>query len=194
MPESPPKGPPESIPESFETERLTLRAPLPSDAAELQAATRESWAQLSLWVPWARGEPPGLAATEADLRQARAAYLDRKDLRLLLLLRGTGTIVGSSGLHRIDWSVPRLEIGYWCRTRFEGQGFIREAVAATSAFAFDVLGARRLEIRCDPRNARSIRIPEALGFRLEGTLVRTSRDNAGRLCDLRVYASTRPDA
>jgi ribosomal-protein-serine acetyltransferase len=63
---------------------------------------------------------------------------------LLLLLRGTRTFVGNSGLHRIHWEGPKFEIGYWCRTRFTGQGYVTEAVRGISAFAFDTLGARRL--------------------------------------------------
>ena len=89
---------------------------------------------------------------------------------LLLFLKGTGTLVGSSGLHRIDWEVPKFEIGYWCRTGFTGRGYVTEAVRGISAFAFDVLGARRVEIRCDSRNLPSARGAERAGFRLEGEL------------------------
>ena len=78
------------------------------------------------------------------MRLAQARFAGREDLMLLLLLRGTRTFVGNSGLHRIDWEVPKFEIGYWCRTRFTGQGYVTEAVRGISAFAFDTLGARRL--------------------------------------------------
>jgi RimJ/RimL family protein N-acetyltransferase len=78
--------------------------------------------------------------------------------------------VGGSGLHRIDWSVPRFEIGYWCRTGFAGHGYITEAVRGITRLAFDHLGARRLEIRSDPLNRRSASVAERVGFRLEGEL------------------------
>jgi len=42
--------------------------------------------------------------------------------------------------------------------------------AALTRVAFTVENARRVEIRCDPANARSARVPEKLGFTLEGTL------------------------
>ena len=32
------------------------------------------------------------------------------------------------GLHRIDWAVPKFEIGYWARTSHAGRGYITEDV------------------------------------------------------------------
>ena len=113
---------------------------------------------------------------------------------LLLFLKNSLTLVGGSGLHRIDWEVPRFEIGYWVRKRFEGQGYISEAVAGITRFAFDRLKARRVEIRVDDRNERSWRIPERLGFRLEGTLRNDVRGVNGELRSTRVYAMIRDDS
>lgn len=107
---------------------------------------------------------------------------------LLLLLKGTGTLVGSSGLHRIDWEVPKFEIGYWCRTSFTGQGYATEAVRGISAFALETLGARRVEIRCDSRNLPSARVAERAGFRLEGELRNNELDTGGTLRNTLVYA------
>ena len=73
-------------------------------------------------------------------------------------------MVGSSGLQGIDWEVPKFEIGYWCRTSFTGRGYITEAVRGITAFAFEALGARRVEIRCDSRNHPSVRVAQRAGF------------------------------
>ena len=107
---------------------------------------------------------------------------------LLLLLRGTQTLVGSSGLHRLDWEAPKFEIGYWCRNRSTVQGYVTEAVRGISAFAFDTLGARRLEIQCDSRNLPSARVAERAGFRLESELRNNELDTSGILRNTLVYA------
>ena len=104
---------------------------------------------------------------------------------------GGGRIVGSSGLHRIDWSVPSFEIGYWVRTPDSGQGYATEAVEAIGSFAFEKLGARRIEIRADTRNTRSRAIPEKLGYQLEGVLRHDCLHVDGRLRDTAVYARIR---
>jgi RimJ/RimL family protein N-acetyltransferase len=157
------------FPDAFETERLWIRSPLPGDGAEVYAAVVESLEELKPWMPWARQELT-VEVEEENMRRARAAFLERSDLMLLLFLKGTGTLVGGSGLHRINWEVPKFEIGYWLRTRFAGQGCMTEAVGGIMAFAFDRLGARRVEIRCDSLNRRSARVAERAGFCLEGEL------------------------
>jgi RimJ/RimL family protein N-acetyltransferase len=175
------------FPESFETERLRIRSPLPGDGPEMHASVNESLGELIPWMPWSK-EHQTVEDSEASVRQARAKFVGREDLMLLLLLKGTQTLVGSSGLHRIDWAVPKFEIGYWGRTRFTGQGYVTEAVRGIAAFAFEALGARRLEIRCDSRNLPSAKVAERAGFRLEGELRNNELDTSGHLRDTLVYA------
>lgn len=180
------------FPEQFETERLLIRAPQFGDGAEVNAAICESFHNLRPWMPWAQTMPT-LEESEEHVREGRAKFLARTDLLLHLYLKGTNTLVGSSGLHRIHWEVPKFEIGYWVRQRFEGQGYIREAVAGITQFAFETLGARRVEIRMDDRNVRSRRVAERLGFTLEGVLRHDLRAVDGELRDTRVYAKARKD-
>jgi|SRR5215210_578247 len=154
------------FPESFETERLSIRSPLFGDGPEMHAAVRESMGELTPWMPWPKEHRP-VDDSEASARRARVAFLQRSELRLHLYLKGTETLVGSSGLRGINWEVPKFDIGCWCRTRLTGRGYMTEAVRGITAFA---LGARRVEIRCDSRNLASMRVAERAGFLLEGEL------------------------
>ena len=54
---------------------------------------------------------------------------DKKCYYLTIAKFKDGRFLGSSGLHRIDWDVPKFEIGYWCRTSLARRGYITEAVA-----------------------------------------------------------------
>ncbi len=173
------------VPEGFETERLRIRCPQPGDAAGVNAAIVESLERFRPWFPWA-DHAPILSETEENLARAREKYRDRTDLRLLVF-RKDGEFVASSGLHRIDWSVPRFEIGYWVRAEFEGRGLVTEAVRGIADFALATLGARRVEIRCDPANQRSARVAERCGFTPEARLRHHARDTAGNLRDTLIY-------
>ena len=179
------------FPEAFETERLLIRSPMPGDGPELYAAVRESMEDLLPWMPWA-AEHGTVEDSEASAREARVRFLERTELRMHLWLKGTGTLVGSSGLHRIDWGVPKFEIGYWCRTGMTGRGYVTEAVRGIAAFAFDVLGAQRVEIRCDPLNRPSARVAELAGFRLEGELRNDARGTDGTLRNTLVFSAVPP--
>lgn len=180
------------FPEAFETERLLVRSPMPGDGPELYAAVRESLGELRPWMPWPK-EHRTVADSEASARGARARFLDRTELRMHLYLKGTGTLVGSSGLHRIDWEVPKFEIGYWCRTRFAGQGYTTEAVRAIADFAFGTLGARRVEIRCDPLNRPSARVAVRAGFFLEGELRNDSIGTDGTVRNTLIFSRISPE-
>ena len=159
------------FPDSFETERMLIRAPRVGDGESMNAALVESIDNLKRWLPMAWTQNiQTVDETEEMIRRWRAAWFIREDLRLGLYRKNDNVYIGGCGLHRIDWNAMRFEIGYWVRASLEGQGYIREAVAGVTAFAFDTLGAQRIELRCDSLNERSIAVAERAGYTLEGRL------------------------
>jgi RimJ/RimL family protein N-acetyltransferase len=177
----------QDFPESFEMERLLIRSPLPGDGPEMHAAVNESLEDLLPWMDWPK-QHGTVEDSEKQIRLNRVRFLERTDLLLLLFVKGTGTLVGISGLHRMDWSVPKFEIGYWCRTRFAGNGYVTEAVRGITTFAFEHLGARRVEIRCDTLNRKSARVAERAGYTLEGELRNAEIGADGGLRNTLVYS------
>ncbi|MGI8659135.1 MAG: GNAT family N-acetyltransferase [Candidatus Limnocylindria bacterium] len=151
------------VPERFESDRLLIRTPLPGDGVELHAAITESREELRPWMPWAHPDET-VEDVEANVRHSRVEYLARRDLRLHLYALDGGTLVGSSGLHRIDWTVPRFEIGYWIRTSM---------------------------IWCDAANERSAAVAKQAGFAFEARLARNRRNPAGALIDSLCFARLR---
>lgn len=181
------------FPYSFDTERLTVRGPLPGDGLLIRQAVVESQEALVPWMPWAV-DIMSEVDYEARARDGQLKFLAREDLWMMMLLKGTDTIVGGTGLHRMDWTVPRFEIGYWVRTAYEGQGYVTEAVLGLTEFAFEILGARRVEIRCDVKNVRSAAVARRAGYKLEGILRHDARDHiTGDLRDTMVFSIVRPD-
>jgi RimJ/RimL family protein N-acetyltransferase len=178
------------IPDSFESERLLLRAPRPDDGEAINRAVIESLEELRPWMPWAM-EAPSLADSEEVVRRAAVKFQAREDFMLLLWDRASGELVGGSGMHRIDWEIPAVEIGYWVRTSMSGRGYITEAVNAITHFAFDTIGAHRVEIRCDEQNVRSAAVARRAGFVLEGVLHNDRRNHVTlELRNTMVFART----
>lgn len=179
---------PTHIPEAIATERLFLRCPREGDGAAMHAAIAETWVTLHQTMPWARKRPT-VAETEATARRFREHYLARTDLPLWMFARTEDELaIGATGLHRMDWAVPRFEIGYWVRRSYEGRGYVSEAVGAVTEFAFTTLQAQRVEIHCSHRNVRSQRVAERCVFALEGRLRNHRREPDGSLRDTLVYA------
>ncbi|MFZ3588549.1 GNAT family N-acetyltransferase [Bacillus sp. DJP31] len=157
------------FPNEFTTERLLIRSPLPGDGKAVHEAIMVSRAELKKWLPFAVNDQ-SINQVEENIRESHVKFLKREDLRMLIFHKETGEFIGSTGLHRIDWDVPRFEIGYWLDTRHGGKGYMIEAAVGLTSFAFNELKARRVEIRVDTRNVKSRAIPEKLGFELEGII------------------------
>lgn len=175
------------FPYSFETERLIIRGPLPGDGMGVREAVVESQQALIPWMPWAV-DVPTEQQYEVRVREGRLKFLSREDLWMMIILKEENIIIGGSGLHRIDWSVPKFEIGYWVRSNYAGRGYITEAVNGITAFALNMLKARRIEIRCDVKNERSAAVARRAGYTLEGTLRQDARDHFGQLRDTHIFA------
>lgn len=181
-----------ALPDELVGPRVILCPRHCADDAAVWEAVEESREELGPWMPWVAKtlHPDDCVATG---RRAGARWLLREDLPVAVLDRSTGRYLGGSGLHRIDWEVPAFELGYWLRTSAVGRGYVSEAVRLLCALAFDTLGGRRVEIRCDARNARSVAVPRRLGFVEEGCLRNHCRDAAGELRDTLIFAMTPED-
>lgn len=179
------------IPERLDGERTVLLAPRPGLGAELAVVIAQSVSHLRPWMPWAQ-EAPTAESSEVVVRRMQADFVARRDLCFQIYARradgSPGRLLGGSGLHRIDWTVRKFEIGYWIRPEALGQGHVSEAVRLLTALAFDRLGARRVEIRCDVRNLKSRAVAERCGFELEGILRRDALGVDGAPRDSCVYA------
>jgi len=180
------------LPQEIHTPRLRLRLPTVEDAAALNAAILASHAELSPWMDWAvKPQKP-----QETVEFIRASIADRevaKALNLLMIETTSGEIVGATGYPRLDWQVPKFEIGYWCRSDRTGQGLVTEATWALARYAFESLAACRVELRMDDRNRRSWAVAERLGFRHEATLRNDVRTPQGELRDTRIYGAVALD-
>jgi RimJ/RimL family protein N-acetyltransferase len=179
------------IPDQFEAARVILRVPRAGDGPAILDAVAESLDRLRPWFPFAQ-EEPDLDRFEGFARRSRIGFHERTSINLLLFRKSDGLLVGSSGFNqRLDWRVPRFEIGYWIRPALEGQGYISEAVRAETRIAFQVLQAERVEIRCDARNTRSATVAERCGYQAEARYRHYDRDVQGQLMDMLIYSLTR---
>ncbi|MCC5800323.1 GNAT family N-acetyltransferase [Rossellomorea vietnamensis] len=166
------------FPDRIETPRLYIRPCMPGDGSDVFRAIADSRSELKPWLPFSRKEQT-LEEVEAGVRESFADFIKKSDIRLHIYLKETDEFIGSTGLHRIDWDVPKVEIGYWLNSRHTKKGYMVEAVKALTHFALHDLSCQRVEIRCDERNTASRRVPEKLGFLLEGTFRHDHLDENG---------------
>ena len=135
---------------------------------------------------------PSLDESEQFVREAAANRIVKKNeepwLSIFIFDKINEQFIGATGYHNIDWDIPRLEIGYWIRSSYSHQGFMTEAVNALTQYAFKQLHVKRIAITCDVDNERSKKIPERLGFYLEGTLKFNRLKANGTISDTLIFA------
>ena len=181
-----------TVPARIETPRLVLRRYRPADAPLLKDAIDQSLDRLQPWMPWARHEPTPLPELTERLRCFAASYDAGTEWVMGIFDREERRLLGGTGLHRRG-PAHVLEIGYWLRTDAVGRGIVTETTAALVRTCFEELGAVRVELITDPRNERSGKVAERVGFRLEGTLRNGMLGTDRRPADRRVYGLTRDD-
>lgn len=155
----------------LETARLILRMAGPADVPRILRFQRENQEHLRPWSPI----PPVGWDTAAFWKREIERY-DREfslDLgcRLLVLDRGEPeTVVGKVAFTAIVRGVAQFcFIGYHLGERYQGRGLMTEALRAAVDYAFDGLKLHRVMANYMPRNTRSARVLEKLGFEIEGT-------------------------
>ena len=83
-------------------------------------------------------------------------------------------------------------LGYWLSEDAGGRGHATRAVRLALRFAFEHAGLHRVQPAIIPRNTRSVRLAERVGFRLEGRALRYLKIN-GVWEDHDIYALTAED-
>lgn len=168
------------LPMPILTPRLRLQPRHFGEGATLNQVILASLEHLKPWLPFARTAPT-LEDSEEHCRKALAEFILRENFTLSIYARDSGELVGSSGLHQPNWDVPSFHIGYWIAHGHEGRGFITESTHALTRYAFEVMKARRVEIRCDSENTRSLAVMKRLGFAEEGILRNEDVQSSGAL-------------
>ena len=132
-------------------------------AADLLAAAQDD---PQLW----RYLPDGPFADEGELRSWLAERAGSSDpLYLAVVDTATGRAGGVVSYLRIEPEHGCIEIGHiWFGAGLQRTPAATETIFLLARHAFDDLGHRRLEWKCDAANARSRRAAERFGFTFEG--------------------------
>lgn len=153
-----------NFPMPIKTQRLIISPMIPGDGQEVFRAIEESRESFVPWLPWVK-DVKTWEDSERTAHEFYAGFILRKNMNLVI--RYDQRIIGMCGFNTLNWQIPSGNIGYWCRKSDEGNGYIKEAVAALTIYAFKIMHLKRLCILCDDENIKSIRVVESLGYTLE---------------------------
>ena len=81
---------------------------------------------------------------------------------------GQGGVLGQISLRGVRLDAGTAGISYWVLPQARGRRVAQRAVAAVTAWSFEVLGLHRIEISHSTLNQASCRVAEHAGYRAEG--------------------------
>jgi ribosomal-protein-alanine N-acetyltransferase len=178
------------------TTRLLLRPPRTNDVAEVRRLMRANYEHLRPWNP---APPPGedpSSITEVSktvLRQRRDWKRGVGFVFMIALREDPARFIGKIALNGVmRGAMHGAYLGYWIDGQHQGRGLVTEAIRAVLDFAFGPAGLHRVQAAIMPRNERSLRVAEKLGFRREGYAERYLQI-AGRWEDHLIFAKTREE-
>ena len=173
---------------TLETPDLILRKPAMKDARDIfRYASDPEVARYVLWEPHR-----SLAETRSFVRWLRSRIRAGYPSSWVVVLKQTGTVIGTIGFIWYSETNRSAEIGYSFSREYWNRGYATQALGAVVDASFTSLPLNRLEAQHDVRNPASGRVMEKCGLRQEGIL-RDRIVNKGEYVDAALYAILRSD-
>ncbi len=171
-----------------------IRPTSPDDADEQLELRRVNREHTSPWDPRRDESFYSIAGQRLELElDARAWAAGTAYAFAVLDMDEDDRIVGRVALANVvrgPWQNATL--GYWVDERAGGRGHATRAVRLALRYAFEEVGLHRVQPAIIPRNVRSLRVVEKVGFRREGRALRYLKIN-GTWEDHEIYALTAED-
>ena len=172
----------------LETEDLILRKPRIRDAKDIYSyASDPEVARYVLWEPHR-----SVSETASFIRDLRARIRAGCPSSWVVVLRGTGTVIGTVGFVWYSAENNAAELGYSFSREYWNHGYATQALRAVIDAVFSSLPLNRLEAQHDVRNPASGRVMQKCGLTQEGIL-RGRILNKGEYVDTALYSILRSD-
>ena len=145
---------------------IRLRLPADQDIPSIVRACQDRSIQRYTAVP----EPYGADEARSHIARSAGGLAEGLSLNVATVDADSGEWLGNAGIRRHAIDGGRWNIGYLVAPWARGRGLAERSVRLLCRFAFDELGAERIEITAEPENGPSIRVAELAGFEREGLL------------------------
>ncbi len=169
--------------QNIETERLLLRRLDTNDAEEVFALRGNPETMKYIPRPLAKSIEDALE----HIAMIEDKIVNNTGINWGITIKGNPKIIGIIGHYRIQPENHRAEIGYMSLPKFNGQGYITEAIKAVVAYGFDQMNLHSIEAIIDPDNNASERVLQKNGFIKEAHIKENELWN-GKYWDTVIYS------
>ena len=147
----------------IKTERLLIRPVIANDAYEIYDYRSDvTTNKYQGWIPNSIDQVHYFVNNTASQINTFGTWF-----MFVIVDKETDHVIGDVGVCFLDVESLQAKIGYTLCKYYQGVGLATEAVSAVIDFLFKKLKKRRLICTIDPKNKKSIRLVQRLGFKLE---------------------------
>lgn len=131
--------------------------------------------------------------SEVFIRTKIARWLLQDEYTFGIWDNESTALIGYFNFLKIDWSIPKAEIGYFIDQNHAGKGLMTEVVARMIQYGFLQLKFNKLTLKTLQDNYGSQRLARKVGFRREGDLRHEFQKNSGGLFDVMAFGLTKEE-
>jgi len=177
----------------FETKRLEVRQFTAGDAADLYEICRDP--DLVKFMPFPQYK--SIDDAHARLRVVVAKYADPAPTRTTsedkidyaIVLKSENKVIGSLGYSRYTSRAGGIaELGYYMSPKYQGNGYMTEAVVGLFKYIKSHKIAMRIEAKHDVANVASGRVMQKAGMNFEGIMRKYTGNNTCDRVDAAMYS------
>ena len=154
---------------TLKTNRLTLRFPEITEAAEIVAFCRKNETHLLPWEPLKDEDYYTIRFWRRTIQQVRQEFQEDRSMRLNIYESSTRKLIGMINFTHFErGAFQSCRLGYKIDRNYEGKGMMFESLEAGIQYVFNQLNFHRIEASYIPRNKRSASVLKRLGFQITG--------------------------
>jgi diamine N-acetyltransferase len=150
----------------LENDIIRLRAPEPEDLDKLYGWENDA----SLWELGSTLSPYSRYLLKQYIADSKNDLYDRKQLRLIIELKDTGTTVGTIDLYDFDPHHQRAGVGVLIDAAHQRKGYAKNALKLLIHYTFSFINLHQLYAYIPVTNSPSLHLFEQCGFKTMGTL------------------------
>jgi RimJ/RimL family protein N-acetyltransferase len=163
------------------------------DGAALYELIQDNDSRLSDDFPKTLASAHTQEGAEFFVRERLADWLMQREYCFGIWHNKDAKLIGMIRIFRIDWRIPRAEVGFFIDEGYSQQGLMTESLKVVLQFVFQQLKVEKLQLMTSMENIPSQRLARKVSFRREGDLRANFRKGSGELIDTMLFGLTRSE-
>lgn len=182
-----------SVDTALLTKRVVVRRFRENDGAQLYDLLQTNRVYLEDAFPSTLSENSSKEKSEWYVRVRFARWLLQEEYCFGVWDNDSAKLIGFIRLFRIDWHIPKAEVGFFIDRDFSSKGIMTEVLTVVIRFAFGQLKLEKIALRTAMDNYASQRLARKCGFRREGDLRADFKKTSGEIIDVMVLGLTKAE-